>query len=986
MRPHLLRFGGIGAYPGNVEINFDDLSTMGLYLIVGPTGSGKTTIFDAMTFALFGKTAGNRESMFVSDYEGRISPYVELSFSHRGRRFIAHREPAPEVGKNAPPSKQWLRELSDTDRELRTVTGIRDINAEISELLGLDADQFMQVVLLPQGRFQDFLMAKAAERKPLLQAIFGTHLYAEVANCMKQSMERLQAELEKVINALDAERISARNTIESLQGDLNIAQLPSPDEDLSELISVLGKVEAERATVAERTMAVLTKAIANETAGKTDAERFDAASKLKEIVKHRTSQQKTVEGSRTALEAHERALRILKLNEKREGLAQQLSEAKSIAGSAREEMTMLAGKLAIVGPQVTSLQSAIPSASSGEIRSSIQGVLATIDTAVEAASDLESAEKEMVDAERVIKESESTISKSTSRIKRIDTEIAKAKQQLNESSEALKKLPALETKLEKIETLQSEADIAAAKSVLERANAASQRADRIFQKADEALTAARDNYSRHLAGELATTLKPGSACAVCGSTSHPKKAPKISPVNLKKLETDQAKAMEAKAVAGSAIKDAQNALKKANDAKAKLPPATEIKALIKQVDHLSSIANFVDERAERLDELENERDTVKEVLSNAQSDLKIASNNLRVAKSRVTKLKPKVESLGTVKSINAALEVVKTLVRQATAFEKTEAKVNNATVALKEAEKSIASALVSEKFKSLDIALGAVMSDDDVAKIRLAVEESLARDTEITRLQGVIGDKPVPKVRPDEVELERLRNNADTENQEAQRAATKITHARTQLKSAKAKIEAIGPDVEAKAIQLDSVRSMTSIFTKGSGSGEDRILALEEWVQRTLFEEVCEVATEQLRILSSNRYVLTLSAEGAKAKKRASGLELYVVDGHSGKSRSVNTLSGGEQFLTSLALALALAEVVQRHAGGMELSALFIDEGFGGLDADTLDTAMDVLLKLHNTGRTVGVITHVEAMQQQLPVGIRINKTPSGSTIDVLAS
>jgi exonuclease SbcC len=113
---------------------------------------------------------------------------------------------------------------------------------------------------------------------------------------------------------------------------------------------------------------------------------------------------------------------------------------------------------------------------------------------------------------------------------------------------------------------------------------------------------------------------------------------------------------------------------------------------------------------------------------------------------------------------------------------------------------------------------------------------------------------------------------------------------------------------------------------------------------------------------------------------------LYVVDGHSGKSRSVNTLSGGEQFLTSLALALALAEVVQRHAGGMELSALFIDEGFGGLDADTLDTAMDVLLKLHNTGRTVGVITHVEAMQQQLPVGIRINKTPSGSTIDVLAS
>jgi exonuclease SbcC len=141
------------------------------------------------------------------------------------------------------------------------------------------------------------------------------------------------------------------------------------------------------------------------------------------------------------------------------------------------------------------------------------------------------------------------------------------------------------------------------------------------------------------------------------------------------------------------------------------------------------------------------------------------------------------------------------------------------------------------------------------------------------------------------------------------------------------------------------------------------------------------VATTQQQKLSNNRYFLTLEPEGAKMKKRAGGLELYVLDSHNGKTRSVQTLSGGEQFLTSLALALALAEVVERHAGGMELSTLFIDEGFGSLDTETLEQATSVLTKLQDIGRTVGLITHVEIMQERLPIGIRIDKTTTGSTL-----
>jgi exonuclease SbcC len=142
-----------------------------------------------------------------------------------------------------------------------------------------------------------------------------------------------------------------------------------------------------------------------------------------------------------------------------------------------------------------------------------------------------------------------------------------------------------------------------------------------------------------------------------------------------------------------------------------------------------------------------------------------------------------------------------------------------------------------------------------------------------------------------------------------------------------------------------------------------------------------------MRQLSSNRYALTLDQEeGGVAKRRGGGLDIYVLDAQTGLTRPVQTMSRGEQFIASLALALALAEVVQRHAGGIEVPCLFIDEGFGGLDLETLDIAIDVLLKIQATGRSVGIITHVETMQQLLPIGIRVHKGHSGSTLEVLAS
>ena len=242
-------------------------------------------------------------------------------------------------------------------------------------------------------------------------------------------------------------------------------------------------------------------------------------------------------------------------------------------------------------------------------------------------------------------------------------------------------------------------------------------------------------------------------------------------------------------------------------------------------------------------------------------------------------------------------------------------------------------------------------------------------------------------MRPDLADLDEKVSRATSANDAAQtRNGTVQTELQNITRAHKA-VSTIGPAFEEKRKQVLAAQTLATIFKDGTNTASGRQLDLETWVLRTLFEEVCLVANGQMQKLSNNRYTLTLEQEeGGVTKKRGGGLDIYVLDAQTGLTRPVQTMSGGEQFIASLSLALALAEVVQRHAGGIEVPCLFIDEGFGGLDLETLDLAIAVLHDIQATGRSVGVITHVETMQQQLPIGIQITKGHNGSTLEVLAS
>jgi exonuclease SbcC len=985
MRPHILKFGGIGAYAGEVEIDFDDLSKQGLYLIVGPTGAGKTTIFDAMTFALYGKTASDRESMFVSDHDGRVNPYVDFTFSHQGRRFVVHREPPKEKGKQSPTNKQWFREIDESGNEIRTMTGVEATNNSVKDLLGLDASQFMKVVLLPQGKFQEFLMAKSTDRKPLLQKIFGTGLYASIAIKLKEAAADLEREAERAKQALENEQGTVRSVVESLDEDVQ-AGLPDPDQNLQMLIEELEKVHQSLKESSDDAGARLKAAVGVEATAKTEVERFDAHVQLQELEPLQQQESEAAKVAAESIKAHERAGRVKTASDS-DVVAQRDAEANQAqVTTSRANLTKIVKGLAIppdaTSTLIGSLDSASPTSLAGEIDKisrKVNEVLSANRDLVTARSDEKWAEGEIIRREKEVKGLEADKTKTTKAL-------AAAKKKQKESNDAAKNLPVLQGQIDKIDSLIEMADVEGAQKFLVEVDEKLRTAEKAFAVAGDKLEQARTNRTMHLAGELAASLAKGDECPVCGSVEHPKKAKKTSDVDVDKLEKARDKAQGVKLSAEADLRAAQKAVEVAQENKAKLPTAAEEKKLRNELAKTSELAQLLEEREEEVETLEGALEDLGGSLSTLSEEIAGFKSSLNEARKKITRFEPEASVLGPLEPVEKAegiLETAKSFVSEL------ESAVEEATTAAAHAlatKKTLTDVLAAEGFTNVESAIAAILPEAELTELREVGERVALRAERIATLKGIVGSEPAPKDRPDVDGLALAREEARVAYESASASAATVLAAIRQLISARDNIERLGPQVATKVEQADRAVALAKIINTGTGAGNDRQLALEEWVQRTLFEEVCDVASEQLLMLSNNRYLLSLDAEDARVKNRAGGLELYVIDSHNGKRRSVQTLSGGEQFLTSLALALALAEVVERHAGGMELSALFIDEGFGSLDGDTLDAAIDVLMKLHDTGRTVGVITHVEAMQQQLPIGIRISKSNKGSTLEVLAS
>lgn len=987
MKPSKLKFAGIGSYPGHVEINFDDLSPKGLYLIVGPTGSGKTTILDAMSFAMFGSMPSDRQNAIVNLHPDRVpNPFIEFEFIHGGRRYVTHREPALP-GKQINSSKQWIREFDQHGHEISTTTNAVNVTKRCEDILGLKVDEFTQVILLPQGKFQGFLMAKGKEKQSVLQTIFGTWTYDRIVEAIKRSAQQLGDEVALDEVAIGNQWAIIDSNFTALHAIKSLGDLPDPRQDLQGAVATIRNasevLDAEQASTLETQLTVK----AEQTRMKKEAERFDKSVKLEDLRKTQTAESKMVTKYRKQLDDHARAEPVANAIETRDLLVEELKTVESSVSTLRADIQRTAQKLAVRATVTKTFADSIPTASPSALSSEFAKLQSALENAASKAGDLAGLHS---DATRA-KAAEESTTKEVARLEKALTTASNTAMKLNSSLKQkrskVKGLAAAERAVASLEELLVRADVASAKSALVVASGKLKKAQATFDRAELGLRSAQEQISAHLAGELASELSPGKKCPVCGSKNHPQLAKKSSKLaNLEKLESIRDTANKVRLNAERDVKESQKALNSAQSAAKKLPTLADQMKIRKTLKVLTALSEEIDVLEVSADEALDLKSSLSDDLADARTILTTLVSERKTRDRSIKRLETEVSQFGSVKEISASTKtcaelkkLLKVLDGEVKSLENLQGKVNQSRT-------NVMTTLKKSGFDTEKAALTAVLIDDDVDLFHEAVTTFDKRDRDILALDAVVGNEPVPKMRPDTDQVNRRLAEAATIAESASQVAGSVRAALNQITGAKILIDRIGPKIEEKSRRASQAQSIATVFEKGAGGPEGQ-LSLVMWVQRTLFEEVCLVANSQLRSLSNNRYSLTLEQlEGGIRKTYGSGLDIYVLDSHTGRTRPVQTMSGGEQFMASLALALALAEVVQRHAGGIELPCLFIDEGFGGLDGESLDLAINVLGKLQAAGRTVGIITHVAEMHERLPIGIRVSKSDRGSTLEVLPS
>ena len=974
MIPHHLVLAGFGAFAKRTEVDFDRLSKHGLYLIVGETGSGKTTIFDAVTYALYGKVAGNRTGKnLASDYDHRDKPYVEFHFSHKNRHFLIKRDASEE---NA--EKPSVAEVDSDGKEISVVKGIRSVEEYVHDLIGLDADQFMKVVLLPQNQFQEFLIANSSDREKLLQALFGTAVYQRISESMVERAKKKVGEANAVLQQLKSSEITAQEIIDGLSTNGGLDEIPRLELGYDATLSALRDQKASSDKSSQAFGAALTAAAKKSQAVVEEAELFDAKEQLDELLVLQNKALKATESAVAAIENHEKATPVSNAHKSEQDVLllklQAETEFRKLDENLSEIIRLNKSEKLVAEIKVIRLGGA----------ASINAYIAKAKAAIQKAqSHYDDAASFTVDAEEareVIDESVDRQLEIRDELKALVPEQKKLVASQKKQQQAIAKLSNLKSRMAALEKLLEVADVAGAKEELKDADSDYKSASVVYESAQSALKDAHNLRTKHLAGELGADLKSGKECPVCGSTDHPQKAKRSKAIDIDLLETKRTKAQKQFGEAEAELKRCQNQLTKATAAASKLPAKdvqnklkADLKVATQASKELEKTSKQIATYVRNISQLETESSGLKTEIKN---QTKNETTALAKSKALVTDAKAIIAE----ENIDSAFEAFDEISQLIKKLDTAERKVVTTSSKAEESASNVLQVLKVSGFTTVAAALKAVCEQSELTEFKQAIKDSESRKTQITRFEGRIKGKTIPEKRPDTESAEANLDAAAQLAKDASELANALGTAVNVVESLVKNQMTIGANAIADLDFASAAEKLADTFKKGK-TGSQGILGLERWVQRHLFKEVCTGSNTHIRSLLKGRYELTLDPQKNRERDKTGGLDLYVIDANSGKTRQVQDLSGGETFLVALALALSLADVVQSIFGGIELSSLFIDEGFGALDAETLDAAVLLLDSIRSDGRSIGIITHVDQMQKTLPIGMKIIKSSRGSSI-----
>lgn len=915
MRPIKLTISAFGPYAGRTVLDMDRLGSSGLYLVTGDTGAGKTTIFDAITFALYGEASGgNREPVMMrSKYaDAEVPTEVELIFSYAAKMYKVRRNPEYE----RPAKRGGGMTLQKADAELtypdgRIVTRTKDVNMAVKEIMGVDREQFSQIAMIAQGDFLKLLFAPTEDRKRIFRQIFKTERFWELQECLKKEAGTLGKMWEMQRHSVD-QYIKGIRCKEDDVLSLELNKAKDNRLTMEETITLVEKIMDQDRKEEE---------ILGSKTGETDSQ----LQKVNDLLRKAGE----IENTKTSLVKLEQSLAekesVLRKQKKAyEEEQKRLPEQEKM----QEQITILGNKL----PQYDELDTVCRRLLKKEqkqkaVRQTIQGQK----------QQMEALQKELT----VWKAEQQKLGDAGANLEKINAEIRQTEQ-------LLESLIRLQRGFQEYGKLRGQY-----KDEQEKYLIAARRAEQLLGE----YTEKNREFLNEQAGILAEGLEEGLPCPVCGSPVHPALAEKSEGA------PSEQEVEQAKKISETAQKEA--AEKSASAGKFKGQCEGQRKELEWQVEVLLGGCAFGEVEAA----WKKKMDTGRNYMSDLRRQL-LEEQKRNERKQQLDQLIPEKE---------ACLAKVQTSV---TNGELELGSLETELAGLAEQRKKLSASLELESRQKAEIVIHDLAQKKEQLKEALEKAEKAYRDgcNEVSRLKGQAASleeqlKEAPDIQVDQTK--EVQASLERRRVESQKALTEIQTRIAMNMDALNNIRIESAALADTEKRWSWVKALSNT-ANGNLSGKEKIM-LETYIQMNYFDRIIARANTRFMVMSGGQYELKRRREAANNRSQ-SGLELDVIDHYNGTERSVKTLSGGESFKASLSLALGLSDEIQSCAGGIHLDTMFVDEGFGSLDEESLQQAVRALAGLTEGNRLVGIISHVGELKEKIDKQIVVVKDRTGGS------
>lgn len=1035
MRPLQLTMSAWGPYAEVVEVDFTKFERNGLFLITGPTGGGKTTIFDAISFALYGNVSGKiRDKNTVrSDFaKADTDTFVELNFQHKGKLYRVKRSPKFERPKKRGEGFTTSNETAELYVEQNApLVSVVEVNKKLEEIMGINYEQYKQIAMIAQGEFLELLLANSKERVEIFRNLFQTELYEKLQKNLTEQSIQLYKQIKSLQDKMD-EAVSSLDTAEQEE----LQQLTQTQYYQYDKICICLKdwIKAEK-----KELSILEKEIGNK---EEHVKLVVSQIKEGELLNQQFQQYQECKKELERLSSQREQIQLVEEELKKAALAGKAAGEEKVYRNLKERLDVLKEKLPRMEAE---LEVQLPKFQESEqdVKKNVAR-LAKIELMKERANEMERMvvlfqelsrqQKNLDEKEKGLQELLKLHQNMTEEIKTIQIRLDQMTDELEKSQNLDYQIGENNLNLEKAKGIQQELEQAYQKqltiekeqSILLKLQKKYLEAESYLREKTEAYDQKEKIYRQAAVGIVARFLEENKPCPVCGSIDHPEVAalsedvPDEKELELLKEEKEQAGNQFQEIYQQSLLQKANvdNLIREMEEAKVRLSIFSDaneniadilkehlqegkqdmekLQAIKKELEQQSKrkleLRNQMNQQSEQLNVLGDKKEKLQQQYQQIKSETDQLTGTIQSLKSNLPEdIADKNQADGELEHARKEIELLQKEVDSAAAlYNQLKEKIEQGRTLLKQGKTDLEQLIEEEEkeriafinfiqslgFENVEQYHKALLKDEVYEKKQSEVKKYFgdlqSKQEQVQAFEHVLKDKQ-------EVDLTSLQEKLNREDEEKrdvlktkERMAGRVRINQNGFTSIQEKLR----EKEALDEKYGVLKDLDNV-TKGNNN--DRVI-FEHYVLAAYFEEILRAANYRLTNMTGGRYELKKVSMVADARKKDS-LDLEVLDNYTGKRRSVKTLSGGESFKAALSMALGLSDIIQNHAGGIHIDTLFIDEGFGALDEESLDQALNTLMKLTEYNRMIGIISHVSELKERIDNQIVIEKSSNGSSI-----